>query len=170
MSLSIHFHSSLFPFLGGHYIYIEGDSATHGDTARLLSKECTDPQPQCLQFWYHMYGSSWTMGLSVYLLHGNRAREVWRKRENQGNTWHRALVDLTPQENFKVSGRTYCYTILYYCLMERRGTFILKKYVIESRMCSFRLSLKDAEVITLGLMWLWMTSLSTEELVAVLFN
>ncbi|XP_036411856.1 MAM and LDL-receptor class A domain-containing protein 1 isoform X2 [Colossoma macropomum] len=86
----------------GHYIYIEGDSATHGDTARLLSEECTDQQPQCLQFWYHMYGSSWTMGLTVYLLHGNQAQEVWRQRENKGNIWHRALVDLTPQGNFKI--------------------------------------------------------------------
>ncbi|KAL7850999.1 hypothetical protein AOLI_G00213550 [Acnodon oligacanthus] len=86
----------------GHYIYIEGDSATHGDTARLLSEECSDVQPQCLQFWYHMYGSSWTMGLTIYLLHGNQAREVWRLRENQGNIWHRALVDFTPHGNFKI--------------------------------------------------------------------
>uniref|UniRef100_A0AAY5EXB9 Uncharacterized protein n=1 Tax=Electrophorus electricus TaxID=8005 RepID=A0AAY5EXB9_ELEEL len=86
----------------GHYLYIEGDSATHGDTARLLSDECSVLQPQCLQFWYHMYGSSWTMGLTVYLLHGNVAREIWRRREDQGNTWHRALVDFTPQHNFKI--------------------------------------------------------------------
>ncbi|KAI5611189.1 MAM and LDL-receptor class A domain-containing protein 1, partial [Silurus asotus] len=86
----------------GYYLYIEGDSAVHGDTARLLSEECTDVQPQCLQFWYHMYGSSWTMGLSVYLLHGNVAQEVWRKREDQGNIWHQALVDITPHGKFKI--------------------------------------------------------------------
>ncbi|XP_051555722.1 zonadhesin isoform X4 [Myxocyprinus asiaticus] len=86
----------------GFYIYIEGDSATHGDTARLLSSECTDPQPQCLQFWYHIYGTSSTMGLSVYLLEGNRAQEVWRKRENHGDIWHRALVDLRPKTKFQV--------------------------------------------------------------------
>ncbi|XP_035383985.1 uncharacterized protein wu:fb63a08 [Electrophorus electricus] len=93
---------SPFTTSGGHYLYIEGDSATHGDTARLLSDECSVLQPQCLQFWYHMYGSSWTMGLTVYLLHGNVAREIWRRREDQGNTWHRALVDFTPQHNFKI--------------------------------------------------------------------
>ncbi|XP_051727385.1 MAM and LDL-receptor class A domain-containing protein 1-like isoform X11 [Ctenopharyngodon idella] len=87
----------------GFYMYIEGDSATHGDTARLLSAQCADPQPQCLQFWYHMYGSSWTMGLSVYLLqYGNVAKEVWRKRENQGNMWHLAQVDLRPDVMFQV--------------------------------------------------------------------
>ncbi|XP_051727335.1 MAM and LDL-receptor class A domain-containing protein 1-like isoform X5 [Ctenopharyngodon idella] len=87
----------------GFYMYIEGDSATHGDTARLLSAQCADPQPQCLQFWYHMYGSSWTMGLSVYLLqYGNVAKEVWRKREDQGNMWHLAQVDLRPDVMFQV--------------------------------------------------------------------
>ncbi|XP_067219544.1 MAM and LDL-receptor class A domain-containing protein 1 isoform X1 [Chanodichthys erythropterus] len=87
----------------GFYMYIEGDSAAHGDTARLLSAQCADPQPQCLQFWYHMYGSSWTMGLSVYLLqYGNVAKEVWRKREDQGNMWHLARVDLRPDVNFQV--------------------------------------------------------------------
>ncbi|XP_052404818.1 MAM and LDL-receptor class A domain-containing protein 1 isoform X21 [Carassius gibelio] len=87
----------------GFYMYIEGDSAVHGDTARLLSAECADPQPQCLQFWYHMYGSSWTMGLSVYLLqYGNVAKEVWRMREDQGNMWHLARVDLRPDVKFQV--------------------------------------------------------------------
>ncbi|XDV28015.1 hypothetical protein PO909_031433 [Leuciscus waleckii] len=87
----------------GFYMYIEGDSAQHGDTARLLSAQCADPQPQCLQFWYHMHGSSWTMGLSVYLLqYGNVAKEVWRKREDQGNMWHLAQVDLRPDVHFQV--------------------------------------------------------------------
>ncbi|XP_073705829.1 MAM and LDL-receptor class A domain-containing protein 1 isoform X2 [Garra rufa] len=87
----------------GFYMYIEGDSAVHGDTARLLSAECADTQPQCLQFWYHMYGSSWTMGLSIYLLqYGNEAKEVWRMREDQGNMWHLARVDLRPDVKFQV--------------------------------------------------------------------
>jgi len=85
-------------------MYIEGDSAVHGDTARLLSAQCADPQPQCLQFWYHMQGSSWTVGLSVYLLqYGNVAKEVWRKREDQGNMWHLAQVELRPDVKFQVS-------------------------------------------------------------------
>nr|XP_055049654.1 MAM and LDL-receptor class A domain-containing protein 1-like isoform X2 [Misgurnus anguillicaudatus] len=86
----------------GFYMYIEGDSASYGDTARIISSECADIQNQCLQFWYHMYGSGNTMGLSVYHLQGNVAKEVWKKRENQGNTWYRALVDLTPTGKFQV--------------------------------------------------------------------
>ncbi|XP_065118167.1 MAM domain-containing protein 2-like [Paramisgurnus dabryanus] len=83
-------------------MYIEGDSASYGDTARIISSECTDIQHQCLQFWYHMYGSSSTMGLSVYHLQGNVAKEVWKQRENQGDIWYRALVDLRPTGKFQV--------------------------------------------------------------------
>ncbi|XP_030629325.1 zonadhesin, partial [Chanos chanos] len=86
----------------GHYLYIEGNEATNGDTARLLSSECPDPVPQCLEFWYHMYGSADTMGLTVYLLQGSLAQSVWSMRNNQGDLWHRALVDLRPEENFRI--------------------------------------------------------------------
>lgn len=45
------------------------------------------------------------MGLSVYQLEGNLAQEVWRKRENHGDVWHHALVDLRPTVKFHVSKR-----------------------------------------------------------------
>ncbi|XP_071233036.1 zonadhesin-like [Salvelinus alpinus] len=93
-------HTKGSPF--GHYLYIEANSVSNGDTARLLSSECSDPGPQCLQFWYHMSGSAETMGLHVYLLQGRYVDGVWGKRNNQGDSWQRAQVDLMTTETFQI--------------------------------------------------------------------
>lgn len=76
---------------------------SNGDTARLLSSECSDPGLQCLQFWYHMSGSAKTMGLHVYILQDRSADRVWWKRNNQGDCWQLAQVDLRTTGPFQVS-------------------------------------------------------------------
>ncbi|KAM8849735.1 uncharacterized protein AB9W97_021314 isoform 2-T2 [Spinachia spinachia] len=87
---------------GGHYLYIEADDASHGDTARLISSECSDSGPQCLQFWYHMYGSADTMGLHVYLLQDRVADAVWWMRNDHGNVWQPAQLDITTSGAFQI--------------------------------------------------------------------
>ncbi|CAB1326068.1 unnamed protein product, partial [Coregonus sp. 'balchen'] len=86
----------------GHYLYIEANSVSNGDTARLLSSECSDPGLQCLQFWYHMSGSAKTMGLHIYLLQDRYADRVWWKRNNQGDSWQLAQLDLRTTGPFQM--------------------------------------------------------------------
>uniref|UniRef100_A0A674AJX8 Zonadhesin n=1 Tax=Salmo trutta TaxID=8032 RepID=A0A674AJX8_SALTR len=86
----------------GHYLYIEANNVSNGDTARLLSSECSDPGLQCLQFWYHMSGSAKTMGLHVYILQDRSADRVWWKRNNQGDCWKLAQVDLRTTGPFQI--------------------------------------------------------------------
>uniref|UniRef100_M4ALI1 Zonadhesin-like n=1 Tax=Xiphophorus maculatus TaxID=8083 RepID=M4ALI1_XIPMA len=85
----------------GHYLHIDASMASLGDTARLIGTECSDTGPQCLTFWYRMSGSD-TMGLHVYLLQDKQATILWRRRNDQGNVWHLAQVDLVGNGTFQI--------------------------------------------------------------------
>ncbi|XP_071490304.1 MAM and LDL-receptor class A domain-containing protein 1-like [Diadema antillarum] len=49
----------------GYYVYIETNSRSYGDFARLWSPEYQGEGPLCLTFWYHMYGIT-INSLNVY--------------------------------------------------------------------------------------------------------
>ncbi|KAM9356409.1 zonadhesin-like isoform 2-T2 [Pholidichthys leucotaenia] len=86
----------------GHYIYLEGDSATRGDSARLLSPVCHYNGPLCMQLWYHMYGSATAMALNIYQLLDNEAVKIWSMKNDHGPQWHPGYVDIKGSNSFQI--------------------------------------------------------------------
>ncbi|KAE8291538.1 MAM domain-containing protein 2 MAM domain-containing proteoglycan [Larimichthys crocea] len=79
----------------GYFMYIEASLMRPGHKARLLTSDLRGSlSPQCLIFYYHMYGSG-TGILSVLLHHGSTERDtlLWRRRGEQSVSWMRAMVD-----------------------------------------------------------------------------
>ncbi|XP_062273054.1 MAM domain-containing protein 2a [Scomber scombrus] len=79
----------------GYFMYIEASLMRPGHKARLLTSELRgSSSPQCLIFYYNMYGSG-TGILSVLLRHSSREHDtlLWRRRGEQSVSWMRAMVD-----------------------------------------------------------------------------
>uniref|UniRef100_A0A672ZNM9 MAM domain containing 2a n=1 Tax=Sphaeramia orbicularis TaxID=375764 RepID=A0A672ZNM9_9TELE len=79
----------------GYFIYIEASLMRPGHKARLLTSDLRgSSSPQCLIFYYHMYGTGSGI-LSVLLHHGRLERDtlLWRRRGEQSVSWMRAMVD-----------------------------------------------------------------------------
>ncbi|XP_061190680.1 uncharacterized protein LOC133198658 [Saccostrea echinata] len=77
---------------GGHYLFMESSDQQKGDKAVLVSSDFFNTQPQCLTFWYHMFGRD-TASLSV-ILQGSSNTTIWTKSGDQGNSWQRAIVEI----------------------------------------------------------------------------
>ncbi len=64
-----------------------------GQTVRLLSRPLRGSRgPQCLRFYYHMYGSG-TGQLSVYLNKDGEDMLLWQRSGEQSIAWLRATVE-----------------------------------------------------------------------------
>ncbi|XP_035291923.1 MAM domain-containing protein 2a [Anguilla anguilla] len=91
----------------GYFMYTEASHMLPGHSARLLSAELRGSAvPQCLLFYYHMYGSG-TGQLSLYLRReGGRqhAREalLWRRRGEQSVSWMLGAVDYTCEDRHQI--------------------------------------------------------------------
>ena len=85
-------------------MYIESTSRKRGDKARLLSPQMPKTRAQCVQFWFHMYGS--TVGsLNLYKKTGNSVGpRIWSRSGNQGDEWLVAQVNVwSPIRPFRIS-------------------------------------------------------------------
>uniref|UniRef100_K1Q6C7 MAM and LDL-receptor class A domain-containing protein 2 n=1 Tax=Magallana gigas TaxID=29159 RepID=K1Q6C7_MAGGI len=90
---------------GRYFIYLEADYVSTGGNAVLSVKPYAIKNvPQCLVFYYSMYGS--TMGsLRVNKISANnRTSILWQKQGDQGPAWNQAYVDLVNSDaNTKIT-------------------------------------------------------------------
>ncbi|KAM4634399.1 MAM domain-containing protein 2-like [Polymixia lowei] len=77
----------------GYYMHIEASPMLPGQNVRLLSRPLRGSRgPQCLRFYYHMYGSG-TGQLSVHLDKGSDDVLLWQRSGEQSIAWLRATVE-----------------------------------------------------------------------------
>ncbi|XP_059214570.1 MAM domain-containing protein 2-like [Centropristis striata] len=77
----------------GYYLYLEASPLLSGQSVRLLSRPLRGSRgPQCLRFYYHMYGSG-TGQLSVRLHDDGDDVLLWQLSGEQSIAWLRAAVE-----------------------------------------------------------------------------
>nr|XP_057918491.1 MAM domain-containing protein 2-like isoform X1 [Doryrhamphus excisus]XP_057918499.1 MAM domain-containing protein 2-like isoform X1 [Doryrhamphus excisus] len=77
----------------GYYLYMEASPMLPSQTVRLLSRPLRGSrEPQCLCFYYHMYGSG-TGQLSVHLEKDGEDVLLWQRGGEQSVAWLRAAVE-----------------------------------------------------------------------------
>jgi len=93
-------------FYTGWYIFIETSvPRRRGDKAWLQSAvyTATGPTPQCLNFWYNMYGRN-IGGLTVYVFQNGSmpGNPIWSLTGNQGTGWKNGKVPITSSSQYTV--------------------------------------------------------------------
>jgi len=92
----------------GNYMYIETSAPRHqGQKAQLYSPATAVSSPQCVSFFYHMYGNN-IGSLNVYVtLDGSLSNPVWSQSGNQQNKWTQAQFTLNPNNQRQQVTTTY---------------------------------------------------------------
>ena len=93
----------------GNYVYVESSHRTKAETARLMSKILTFSTPQCLSFYYNMYGEA--IGtLTLWMAQEGKPRvKLFEKSGNQGPYWQNADVTLNYKGKFQVRLSSVCF-------------------------------------------------------------
>lgn len=77
----------------GYYLYMEASPMLPGQNVRLLSRPVRGARgPQCLRFFYHMYGSG-TGQLRVHINKDGEDGLLWQRSGEQSIAWLRAQVE-----------------------------------------------------------------------------
>jgi hypothetical protein len=70
----------------------------------MITPQVKNTAPQCLQFYYHMYGRN--IGrLNIYIKTGNSLpiNAVWTKALSQGNVWIKGQTTIQATQAYNVS-------------------------------------------------------------------
>ncbi|KAJ1525640.1 hypothetical protein ONE63_008858 [Megalurothrips usitatus] len=90
----------------GGYVYIDSSYPRRpGDTARLESELLppSDPLfPNCLRFWFHMFGVDVGSLRLLLVSESGRERTAWALTGDAGNAWFRGAVTLAEPQPFRV--------------------------------------------------------------------
>lgn len=87
-------------------MYVESSAPRRpGDKAWMISDPQSDLTPQCMTFYYSMYGAD-VGNLSVYAMTGNSlpTTPIWTQSGNQGNQWQMAQTSIQPTTTYRVGG------------------------------------------------------------------
>ncbi|XP_069562115.1 MAM domain-containing protein 2-like [Brachyistius frenatus] len=77
----------------GYYLHMEASTLLPGQKVRLLSRPLRGTRgPQCLRFYYHMYGSG-TGQLNVHIDKDGEDVLLWQQKDEQSIAWLMAQVD-----------------------------------------------------------------------------
>ncbi|KAK6305251.1 hypothetical protein J4Q44_G00240310 [Coregonus suidteri] len=86
----------------GYYMHIEASNMLPGQNARLFSSPLRGSRcPQCLRFFYHMYGSG-TGELSIHLRKDGKDELLWKRTGEQSITWLRATVEYRSDQQHQI--------------------------------------------------------------------
>lgn len=85
-------------------MHIEASNMLPGQNARLLSSPLRGSSgPQCLRFFYQMYGSG-TGELSIHLRQDGKDVLLWKHTGEQSITWLKATVEYQSDQQHQASG------------------------------------------------------------------
>ena len=83
-------------------MYVEAGSGSFLSTARLQSPNMTKTGAGCaLQFWYHMYGSSFS-DMTVKLSYKGGLSTIFEASGNNGNKWSKVTIGLGAMDKGKL--------------------------------------------------------------------
>ncbi|KAK7111364.1 MAM and LDL-receptor class A domain-containing protein 1-like [Littorina saxatilis] len=88
-----------------YYLYVESSRTRPNDTATLRSGQISGQFPgYCLQFWYHMYGTTvGTLRLLTQTDDTGQEDVLWQHSANSGTAWHRqAIYVRSPGQDFRI--------------------------------------------------------------------